>query len=118
MVMCPRGGIGIHSRLRACARKGVLVRVQSGASQFQNKERSCLRRRGFSRSIGTMVSRSLVHLYSQRAVVHSPNQHEVGGKAKVILAQPMVTTRSSIGCLFASNTRCPNSGNSSRNNTP
>ena len=28
---CPRGGIGIHSRLRACARKGVLVRVQSGA---------------------------------------------------------------------------------------
>ena len=31
MIMCPRGGIGIHSRLRACARKGVLVRVQSGA---------------------------------------------------------------------------------------
>jgi hypothetical protein len=27
----PGGGIGIHSRLRACALAGVLVRVQSGA---------------------------------------------------------------------------------------
>ncbi len=27
----PRGGIGIRTRLRACARKSVLVRVQSGA---------------------------------------------------------------------------------------
>ena len=28
---CPCGGIGIRSRLRTCAREGVLVRVQSGA---------------------------------------------------------------------------------------
>ena len=31
MGQSPRGGIGIHSRLRACVRKDVLVRVQSGA---------------------------------------------------------------------------------------
>jgi hypothetical protein len=29
---CPGGGIGIRSRLRACARKGVEVRLLSGAS--------------------------------------------------------------------------------------
>ena len=28
---CPRGGIGIHGRLRACARMGVPVRVGPGA---------------------------------------------------------------------------------------
>jgi hypothetical protein len=28
---CPRGGIGIHGRLRACALKGVPVRVGPGA---------------------------------------------------------------------------------------
>lgn len=31
--LCPRGGIGIRGRLRACARKGVEVQVLSGAFQ-------------------------------------------------------------------------------------
>ena len=31
----PRGGIGIHSRLRACARMGMSVRVRPGASAAQ-----------------------------------------------------------------------------------
>ncbi len=30
-IACPRGGIGIHGRLRACAHKGVPVRVGPGA---------------------------------------------------------------------------------------
>jgi len=31
--VCPRGGIGIHGRLRACVRMDVVVRVDSGASE-------------------------------------------------------------------------------------
>ena len=31
----PCGGIGIHSRLRACALTGMLVRVQSGALRIR-----------------------------------------------------------------------------------
>jgi hypothetical protein len=52
-VWSPCGGIGIRGRLRACARKGVLVRVQSGAlmptCSFQTPEG--LARPSFSYSI-------------------------------------------------------------------